>query len=632
MTRKLIALLVLLTASLENQAQNTNYFLSGIPDSMTKNASVIKHEEVINFEVTDIDRAYLSVHKLFTVLSAAGKRELYFAEYSSKVIELQDAEIKVYDAAGKQVNKYKKKDMFTTAIGEGLVEEGNMTYFEVTANSYPVTVEFNYELKLKGTLQYPAYEIQSSAEAVQNSTFTAKVPSDLDLRFKEKNIHLQPVVAQTDKYKTYSWSVKNLPALEYEEGAVSYSSRYPGIILAPTHFKIYDEEGDMSSWKSFGNWEFGLIKGLNELPEERKTFFKELVKNAPTDREKIKLVYNYLQKNFRYVSIQLGIGGYKPFPALFTDQKKYGDCKGLSFYTHAALNAIGIKSYVALINAEYNREAVDPSFPCNQFNHMILCVPQAKDSIWLECTSKTNDFGVLGSFTENRNALLITENGGVLVPTPSSKASENQFTSTTTVSIGENGEGTLKSNIVVKGEYKQDFIHSLFEEKNDDQKDFLINYIRYKQPDEFSVTKKETEESTSAAIELTYEKIPDFTAGSKMFLGTRMYKLYSWDLPKAENRRLDYYFEHPLEKTDTTVYKLPAGYVKDALPEEKKLSCEYATFNAKCWFNEKENAVYSVAKLTLLANRIPALKYTAVKNFFDEVKKYNAGHIVIKKS
>ena len=68
----------------------------------------------------------------------------------------------------------------------------------------------------------------------------------------------------------------------------------------------------------------------------------------------------------------------------------------------AALKAVGIKSYIALINAKYNSEPVDPSFPENGFDHVILCIPQPKDSIWLECTSNTTDFGVLGSFTENR--------------------------------------------------------------------------------------------------------------------------------------------------------------------------------------------------------------------------------------
>jgi hypothetical protein len=52
-------------------------------------------------------------------------------------------------------------------------------------------------------------------------------------------------------------------------------------------------------------------------------------------------------------------------------------------------------------------------------------VPQAMDSIWLECTSNYNDFDHLGSFTENRYSLVLTENGGQLIKTPTSKAPEN---------------------------------------------------------------------------------------------------------------------------------------------------------------------------------------------------------------
>jgi len=632
MKKTITIILIMACACLTCPAQDISYSLSNIADSLKKDATVIIHEEHTNFEVTDIDRAYLTIHKIFTVTSIAGKDALLFHQYSNKYISLEDAEVKVYDANGKQLNKYKKRDMFTTAVGEGLVDEGYETFLRLTATTYPVTVEFNYEVKFKGTLMYPSFDIQSSGESVQNSSFTAKVPADLDLRFKEKNIDIKPVVSQADKYKTYTWSVKNRPALEYEENAGSYYSRYPVVQLAPNHFKIYDVEGDMSSWKNFGSWEYGLIKGLEELPEDRKAFFKDLVKNAGSDREKIKIVYEYLQKNFRYVSIQLGIGGYKPFPAAFTDQKKYGDCKGLSFYTHAVLNALGIKSYVALINRQYDDEPVDPAFPCNQFNHMILFVPSGKDSIWLECTGKTIDFAELDPSTQNRNALLITENGGVLVPTPAGKASGNVFTAKTVIAVNEDGGGAAKTSIYVTGEYKEDFINNFFQEKSDDQKYFLLHYIKYKQPDEFTVAKVEDGSRTSASIELIYEKIPEFTAGSKMFLGMGLYKLFSFELPKAENRRLDYYFHHPLTKTDTTIYKLPVGYVKDVIPEEKNISCDFATFTAKCWYDEKENAVYSTGKLTIYKNKIPAAKYAAVKSFFDEVKKFNSGHIVIKKS
>ena len=426
MIKKILCLLI---ATLPGfcYCQITSFSLSLVNDSLKNKASVIKRSEEIFFEVTDIDRAYLTVHKILTVTSITGKEALLFNEYSNKAVYLTDAEIRVFDSSGDQTAKYKMSDMRTSAMGEGLVDDGKVTYFEIPAFTYPVTVDIKYEIKFKGTLFYPHYQIQGSGEAVESSSFVAKVHEYLDLRYKAKNINITPEISTDKKYKFYKWAVKNLAAIEYEEGSVKYESRYPQVILAPNEFRIYDTEGTMTSWKSFGLWEHNLTKSLYDLSPDKIAFFTGLVKDAKTENEKIKIIYQYLQKNFRYVSIQLGIGGYKPFPASFTDQKKDGDCKGLSFYMHAILSSLGIKSYVALINAEYNREPVDPAFPCNQFNHMILCVPSAKDTTWLECTSRTNDFGVLGSFTENRNALLITADGGELVKTPVSRTSDNIF-------------------------------------------------------------------------------------------------------------------------------------------------------------------------------------------------------------
>ena len=203
MKKRICFLLPLVFFCCYGNAQPPVYSLSAVPASLKEKASIITHEEDILFEVTDIDRATLTVHKVFTVLSKSGKDALLFNEYSNKIVKLDDAEIKVYDAAGKQVAKYKKKDMFTTAVGEGLVEDGSVTYFEVQASGFPITVEFNYVQEYRGTLFYPGYFIQSSAEAVQRSSYTAKVPAALGLRYKTKNIDLQPVITQEDKYKIY---------------------------------------------------------------------------------------------------------------------------------------------------------------------------------------------------------------------------------------------------------------------------------------------------------------------------------------------------------------------------------------------------------------------------------------------
>jgi hypothetical protein len=356
-----------------------------------------------------------------------------------------------------------------------------------------------------------------------------------------------------------------------------------------------------------------------------------MVEGAASDKEKVKIVYTYLQKNFRYVSIQLGIGGLKPFAASFVDEKKYGDCKALSNYTHACLDAIGIKSYPAIINASYNEEPVDPLFPHNGFDHVILCVPLKNDTTWLECTSNTNDFGVLGNFTENRNALLVTPEGGILVATPKSKPTENTFALTTEVKVNEDASGESESFLKTSGEYKQDLINYIMNEKRDDQKKFLVNYLGFVQPDDFAFTKDLKKDSAETAFRFLIEKIPEFTAGSKMFLNPRIYKIWNLKLPPAENRTKDFYFECPFIKTDTTIYQLPGNYTVENLPKARDTKFEYGSFKTNYTYDDKTNTVTSVAALKLTQNIIPADKFELTHKFFSNVIQEYTEKIVIKK-
>ncbi|MEP7253541.1 MAG: DUF3857 domain-containing protein, partial [Ginsengibacter sp.] len=547
-----------------------------LPASLRENAHSVKREEKITFEVKDIDEAKLSVHQVFTVLDASGDDVLFFNEYSSGFRKLVDAEIKVFDANGKFVNKYKLKEMHAQNTGEGLVDDGKVYYFRVTAPSYPVTVQYDSEVKYKGTLNYPTYYIQEPDQSVEHSTFTATVPLSIDLRFKNKHTDVASVTNTIGNNKFYNWEVKNLPPIIYEKGTSRYLANYPHVVIAPTKFSMDGKEGDLTSWKNFGIWCGSLYKDMVSLSDETKNYLRQMVAGATSDKEKAKIIYTYLQKNFRYVSIQLGIGGYKPFPASFVNDKKYGDCKALSNYTQACLTAIGITSYPALINAYYNGEPVDPAFPSNGFDHVILCIPGKPDTCWLECTSNSTDFGILGSFTENRYALLLTPDGGVLVPTPKSLPSENCFNASTKVILSEDASGESTSRIRTSGEYKQDIIHYV-NEKKDDQKEYLVSTLGFIQPDIYELTSDKKKDSSEIDFNLVMDKVPDFTAGSKMFLHPRIYKMWHLKMPDDEKRTMPFYFECPFIKTDTTVYQLPENYTVENLPKARDNKFEYGS-------------------------------------------------------
>src|ERR1700761_4844233 len=253
--------------------------------------------------------------------------------------------------------------------------------------------------------------------------------------------------------------------------------------------------GEISTWQAYGKWQRALNFDVCSLTPEREAEIKKMTDTIRSDKDKAKFLYKYLQQNMRYVSVQLGIGGLKPFSATFVDQKKYGDCKALSNYMGALLKAVHIPSCYAIINAEPNQEPAELSFPSNPFNHVILCVPFKGDTTWLECTSSTQPFGKLGAFTENRRALIITDDGGKLVNTPRSTMQDNQFTSEAHIVLDADGGAKATVKILATGEYRSDYI-GLAYLKTDEQKEALLRTLNIKQPIAFNFKPAEDKNGT----------------------------------------------------------------------------------------------------------------------------------------
>ena len=124
-------------------------------------------------------------------------------------------------------------------------------------------------------------------------------------------------------------------------------------------------------------------------------------------------------------------------------------------------------------------------------------------------------------------------------------------------------------------------------EKKDEQKKYLVNYLGFIQPDEFELTSNRKTDSAEASFKLFIEKIPEFTTGSKMFLNPRIYKIWNLKLPPDEKRTRPFYFECPFIKVDTTVYQLPENYTVENLPKARDNKFEYGSFKTNYAYDEK---------------------------------------------
>jgi Domain of Unknown Function with PDB structure (DUF3857) len=613
-------------------AQINIYATFTIPDSLKKNADVVVRDEYIKFTIKDINTAKFEVHEVYTILNEEGKHLLNFPEYSDKFNYLDEAEIKVFDAFGKKINTYTKKEMITERYGNDLVDDGKITHFNVNAPSYPITVEINYTRKYKGLFIYPSNYFQNPYHSIQQEVFEVEVPKDLSLRYKILNCNYQPVIRHEGDKDFYHWEVKNLPAYTLEKHVGSSDNFSPKVLLGPNKFQLDDYDGDMSSWKNFGTWINNLYSTTISLPEDRKTFYQAMVKNAPTNIEKAKILYSYMQNNMRYVSIQLGIGGLRPFKASFVDEKKYGDCKALSNYLKSALDAVGIKSNVVIIQGGTVPRNVLEDFPASYFNHVILCIPQPKDTIWLECTSNTLPFAQLGPFTENRKAMMVTDDGGVLVNTPRSNYKNNATSFFTTIEV--DADGGAKVNTVFKsvGEERDNMLNYFNDMNTDEKRRYFISGMNWKQPDIIAISNTiKTENPYAVTATMEYEKIYSFNAGSKYFFEPRLYPIFNEDIPETKNRIRDYYFTYPYQSADTTVYHLPANFSVETLPKDKTINQSFGAYNCTYKWDATSLTLTIIATLQIKERIVKAQDYQKLVDFKNEILTDVQEKIVLKK-
>ena len=610
------------------------YVAATIPDSLKENAnSVVRYSETIA-KIKGPGKEVIKTHYIVTVLNEKGDNEAEMVMgYNKKYDTYTNIEMRVYDEKGKSIKKYYKSDMYdgSAANDETMVTDERFLAVKHTIASYPVTIEMEYEEDINSFISLESWRIQDKVEqSVQNAMYEVIVDPSVGFRYENENIDIKPDKEGASGLDYYTWQIKNLRAIKKEEHVLSWNV-LPDIRFAVSTFNCYGYPGDFSSWQNFGKWIQSLNSDVCSLSPEREAEIRKMTDTIKTDKGKAKFLYNYLQQNVRYVSVQLGIGGYKPFSATFVDQKKYGDCKALSNYMYALLKAVNIKADYAIIRAGDNEKPADFYFPANSFNHAILCIPFKNDTTWLECTSSTTPFGELGPFTENRNALLITEDGGKLVNTPRSQMQENQFNSVANITLDADGGAKAKIKIFGTGVYRDDYIN-LAALKADEQKEEIMHLLNIRQPSVFDYNPSTDKDGIKEVdINLEYDKFVDIMAGNKAFYRPRVFDLMAFTVPIEEKRKSDYYFETPLQKTCVTTIDLPAGYEVETLPVNQSLKFTYGNYEVNYVYNAAKNQVTSTAKFNLTNHVIPAAKYTELQQYLDAVAKAQNKKLVIRK-
>ncbi|MBC8490065.1 MAG: DUF3857 domain-containing protein [Bacteroidetes bacterium] len=605
-----------------------------IPENLLKDATaVIRLKETV-ITIKSDRNAHMKEYVVKTILNKAGDDHAAFLGFYDKDKKIGNIKIKIYDAGGKLIENVRGKDIFDVSLisGFSLYDDNRIKYYKPHIKDYPFTVEMEYTMNFNGYIQLPWWQPQYSNDvSVEKATLKVITYTGVDIRYRVCKINNEIEVKKYVDQNHYFWTINDLPAFDEEPFSPPLREYVPIIYLAPSDFYYKGYSGNMETWGNFTKWIRVLLEDRDQLPDERQTAIKELTETATDTIEMIQRIYEYVQENTRYVSIQFGIGGFQPFEASIVDKYGYGDCKALTNYTMSLLKAAGIKSNYTLVYAGKNETDILNDFSSQQFNHVILNVPLQYDTVWLECTNQDIPFGYLGNFTNNRYALDITDNSGDLIRTPDYPQKDNVQACYANVIINDGGKAQAQIELTYTG-LMYDEVFGFINEDDEEQKKWLYKNLDVPNfnIEEYSVH-EEKKRIPKATINLEME-LPKYASvtGKRMFIPLNILNKYE-DIPKEdEERKTDIYLRKSFIIYDSIVYTLPGLYIRENFPAQVQFSSLFGEYSSS--ITTVDQKVIYIRKLRMSKGRYPKTMYQDFKEFCKKIVKSDKAKLVLKKS
>jgi len=507
-----------------------------------------------------------------------------------------------------------------------LYEDNFKKCFQLKHNIYPYRIFYTCKTNCKNFLNIAWWTpVLFSAIPTKTATLRVVVPKNEKYNISTGNISSFRKDSTTNNI-IYEWKSSYETPIKSE----IYSQPqkyYPYVKMVPLNF-TYGVEGSTADWKSFGNWQWRLNEGLDVLPENEKKTILELTKGTADKKEIIKILYHYLQDRTRYVNVSLGIGGYKTYPASYVSENKYGDCKALTNYMKAMLSFLNIESYYSLVHAGNQPEELIKNFAAPQFNHVILAVPFSKDTLWLENTNAINPFGYLGTFTQNREVLLVTNEKSRLVRTPGLKKEQTLSTRKLEYELSVNGKTKLMLKSIIKGKLFERY-NALHSDYTNDIKDrFFRENMSF---DNYEVVdwelNKPQRDSAWLAFNATLNLSKVLTPiGNEYYFSLAPASIPSFAIPA--NRKLPVELPYSICNEDTLIYKLPEGYELKTKPDSILISTDYGNYCIK--WNTMNDKVYVFKKMEIFPGSYSLEEYPGFYSFIKSMKNIDTKKLVIK--
>jgi len=400
-----------------------------------------------------------------------------------------------------------------------------------------------------------------------------------------------------------------------------------------------------------GNWYLKLTTGRRDASPEISQQVASLTASATTPLEKMKALAQFVQRDVRYVAIELGIGGWQPHAASEVFMHRYGDCKDKATLLSSMLSRVGVESFYVVINSERGSVTSDTPANIGSFDHVVLAIklpanlsdpslvatfqhPRLGRLLYFDPTNELTPFGEIGGYLQANWGLLVTSEGGELVELPRQPPAMNGIQRTGKLTLDPLGTLTGEVSETRVGDRawsERARLHRIT--KSADQikpiEDLLAGSLSL-----FTISKASIENLNLTdepfGFHYTFEaRNYAKNAGGLLLVRPRVLGVKSSGiLETKEPRKFAIEFEGPSRDSDTFEIAIPTGYVVDDVPPPVDADYSFASYHAKT--EVKDNRIHYSRTLEVKELSVPVARADELKRFYRIVAGDERNTVVLK--
>jgi tetratricopeptide (TPR) repeat protein len=277
-------------------------------------------------------------------------------------------------------------------------------------------------------------------------------PADKKFYHQAVKMDIGPQIELSNGKRTYIWEMRDVEKIEIEPGM-------PGLaeIVPYVHISTF------ADWEEMGRWYWGLVQDQFTLHKQTREKVHEIVDGIDDELERVRAIHGYVVRNTRYIGLEFGIHGHKPYKAHQVFSRKYGDCKDKACLLKAMLAEIGVQSNMAVLRTRSKGKIQDHPASLAVFDHAISYIP--KYDLWLDGTAEFSGSRDFPFEDQGAMVLLVDKDRADLTQTPVMPAENSSSSYEIDAALAPDGELKFKANREI-GNTLSSYYRSMYQDES----------------------------------------------------------------------------------------------------------------------------------------------------------------------